>query len=142
VTDSLFVDSSVLLHALGGPSPAREACVALVAAAGEARCTLHVSVEAVQEVVFHRMRRVPVSRAVEAGRRLSETAVVHPFDLDILRRSLLLVETCRIRGRDAVHAATAMAHGFDAVVTLDRDFEAVPGLGVVRPQDAVQRLAP
>ncbi|WP_148613598.1 type II toxin-antitoxin system VapC family toxin [Nocardioides rubriscoriae] len=137
---ALFLDASVVLLALGGPHPAKPACQSLLRASGEGRCTLHLSVEAVQEVVFHRMRVGTRAAALASGRALSATAVLHGFDVDVLHRSMLLVDTCQIRGRDAVHAATALAHGFTEIVTTDLDFEAVPGLVVVDPATAVARL--
>lgn len=136
----LFLDSSVLLYALGGPSDSKHACVALVDAAASRRCVFHLSVEAIQEVVFHRMRMQSREDALEVGRSLSALAVLHPFDEDVLRRSLQLIETSAIRGRDAVHAATALAQGFDAIICVDRDFAAAPGLEVVQPVQALARL--
>lgn len=136
----LFIDSGIVLYALGEPSDLRTSCTAIVTAAAEGRCTLHLSVEAVQEVVFHRMRRSSRREALASGRELISLAVVHPFDADVLRRSLLLVESSPIRGRDAVHAATAQAHGFDAIVSADRDFASVPGLAVLGPEEALSRL--
>ena len=137
---AFFVDASVPLLALGGESPRKRESMALIAAATEGRCALHVGVEVIQEVVFHRMRRTDRSRALAQGREIAALAVVHPFDEDILRRSLLLIETTSIRGRDAVHAATAMAHGFDAIVTTDRDFAALPGLDALDPGSVVSSL--
>ena len=140
MTPAVFLDASVLLLALGGESVVKRTSMQLIAVATEGRCALHLSVEAVQEVVFHRMRRTDRARALLQGREIAALAVVHPFDEDVLRRSLLLVETTAIRGRDAVHAATAMAHGFDAIVTTDRDFETVPGLEVLDPAAVLARL--
>ncbi|MEO9324333.1 type II toxin-antitoxin system VapC family toxin [Nocardioides sp. C4-1] len=136
----LFIDSGVVLYALGRPSELRSSCAAVVTAAVEGRCVLHLSVEAVQEVVFHRMRRVSRGAALQAGRELSALAVLHPFDEDVLRRSLVLIESSPIRGRDAVHAATAQALGFESIVSADSDFAVVPGLAVVPPSEALGSL--
>ena len=46
-----------------------------------------------------------------------------------------LVESTGLRGRDALHAASALEAGFDTIVTPDRGFLAVSGLRVVRPSD-------
>ena len=136
----IFLDSSVLVYALGGPSASKQACVALIDAATSGRCTFHLSVEAIQEVVFHRMRMQSREHALEVGRSLGALAVLHPFTEDVLHRSLQLIETSEIRGRDAVHAATALSLGFDAIVCMDRDFVDVPGLDVLAPSEALSRF--
>lgn len=63
--------------------------------------------------------------------------VVHDFTASIQALSLDLMERSPIRGRDAVHAATALAAGFTEIVSMDRDFEDVPGLRRIAPRDAV-----
>ncbi|MFB9313125.1 type II toxin-antitoxin system VapC family toxin [Nocardioides plantarum] len=136
MTARVFLDSSVLLYAFGGPHEHRQSSLDLMSAAAGGRCVLHLSVEAIQEFVFHRMRRGATGTAVLAARRLGAAAVLHPFDVDVLQRSLGLMESTPIRGRDAVHAATALVQGFDQIVTTDRDFAQVSGLEVIDPAAA------
>ena len=130
---SWFVDTSVLLIAAGGDSPERTACRAFLQRAHDERRTLHASVEMVQEFVHHRMRREPRAVAVETARDLLETCVLHAFDEDVLRDALHLIEASDVRSRDAVHAATALRAGFTTIVSLDTDFDAVPGLDRLAP---------
>ena len=52
-------------------------------------------------------------------------------------KALDLTATTRIGGRDAVHAATALLAGFDAVVSPDRDFAVVEGLRRLDPAEAL-----
>ncbi len=131
----VFIDSTVLLHAAGGDHAAREGSTRWVGAGAAGRIVLHASVEAGQEYLFHRMRRQGATRAVEEFRALEGLIVWHPFDEDILRRSVALAATGTIGGRDAVHAATALAAGFTEIVSADRDFDAVPGLTRRSPDD-------
>ncbi len=42
--------------------------------------------------------------------------------------------------RDGIHAATALNHGIELVVSPDRAFDRVPGLRRVDPADAVATL--
>lgn len=129
----LFLDPSVLLLAVGGEHPDRPACRELLAAAGSGRVALHVSVEGGQEFLFHRLRIAGRERAVREFDQVERLAVWHPFDLDILRASRDLVSRGHARGRDAVHAATALAAGFAAIVSTDRDFDGIPGLARIAP---------
>ncbi|MDK7741286.1 type II toxin-antitoxin system VapC family toxin [Helcobacillus massiliensis] len=132
---SLFIDSTVLLHAVGGPHPMREPSHILLGAAGESRVTLHASVEAGQEFLFHRMRRVGGAQAAQEFRIVDRLVLWHSFDQAVLRKSVELSSAGRIGGRDAVHAATAFLAGFNEIVSADRAFDGVPGLLRHSPAD-------
>lgn len=124
----VFLDPSVLLLAVGGDHPLRAACREVLAGGGDGRLRLHLSVEGGQEFLFHRLRRVGRERAIREFDHVERLVVWHPFDLDILRASRDLVSRGHARGRDAVHAATALAAGFGAIVSTDGDFDGIPGL--------------
>ena len=131
----LFLDSSVLLYAVGGASPQREACVAVIEAAQQGRAQLHLSVEAGQEFLFHRLRRDSRPAALAAFDTLSEFVDWHPFDVEVLLLARRLIEITAVRGRDAIHAATALRAGFDAIMTTDPDFEGIPDLRRLDPAE-------
>lgn len=63
-----------------------------------------------------------VELAPQAGSRLLRFPglVVHPLDLELAGLSAALAAQVRLRGADAVYAATARAHGA-TLVTLDRE---------------------
>lgn len=136
----LFLDPSVLLLAVGGPHPARGGCRRVLAAAAAGAVTLHLSVEGGQEFLFHRLRRSDRDQAVLQFDQVDHIAVWHAFDVDILRASRQLVASTAARGRDAVHAATALAQGFDAIVSCDADFDGIPGLRRLDPDAALDDL--
>lgn len=128
MTARVFLDTAVLALAVGGEHPLRESCRALLAAAARGDLELHVSVESLQELLFHRMRRDDRAEAVSLVRDVRAMCRVHPFDDAVASRMFDLVSASAVGGRDAVHAATAMEHGFDEIVSPDRDFDDVPGL--------------
>lgn len=128
----VFLDATVLVLAQGGPDPRRKACQEIVAAVRDGRAQAHVSTETVQEFVFHRLRKGD-PQAVALGRAAAALCVLHPFDAQVLESALALMESGAVRGRDAVHAATAIRAGFAEIVTTDRDFDDVPGLSRVDP---------
>ena len=99
---------------------------------------LHLSVEAIQEFVHHRMRRSSAAEAVAAARAIRESSILHAFDDEVLGQALSLIELTPIRGRDAVHAATALNAGFTSIVTTDSDFISVPGLRALSPETALE----
>lgn len=132
-----FVDASVLSLAAGLDHPDKASARAFLDRAVLADGRLHASVEAAQEFIYHRMRRTARSTALRETRRIVQACVMHPFDDEVLDLALVLIETSQVRGRDAVHAATALIAGFDAIVSLDADFDEVPGLTRIHPADAV-----
>lgn len=129
----VFLDSSVLLLAAGGPHPLREACRAIVDEVASGRVRGHANVEAIQEFVHHRMRRAD-PQAVPAARAIGRFCILHPFDQATLDSALDLVAGGWARGRDAVHAASAMRAGFGEICSADTDFDTVPGLVRVDPR--------
>ena len=136
MTRAALVDTATLAHALGGPGPAREPSQAVVRAAIEGRLVLHASVEMVQELVFHRLRRDARASAVRQGRDAAALCTLHDFDRAVLDRALaLMADHDGVRGRDAVHAATALQHGLDTVISPDPAFDLVPGLSRLDPRD-------
>jgi hypothetical protein len=79
----------------------------------------------VQEVTVHRMRRTDRVTAVQQGTLAGRACTLHPFDERVLERALGLIAHSSIRGRDAVHAATADTAGLDVIVTTASNFDAV-----------------
>lgn len=123
-----FLDTAVLALAVGGEHPEREACRGYLEAAARGELEIHVSVEALQELLLHRLRRGQRADAVALVRDVRDLCHVHAFDDGVVERMLDLVATTALGGRDAVHAATALVAGFDEIVSPDRDFDVVPGL--------------
>ncbi len=66
--------------------------------------------------------------------RLRADAVIG-FDDIVLQAALHLIEETTVRGRDAVHAATALTQGINTIVSIDPTFDTVPGLTRCTPED-------
>lgn len=133
----LLVDTAVLAYAVGGDHPQRAACRRLVEAAADGYLELHASVELVQEFLFHRLRRIDRPTAVAQARDAADLCVLHPLDRAVMTRALDIASASLLGGRDAIHAATALLHGFSSIVSPDRDFDGVVGLERVEPTDAL-----
>ncbi|MDR0593966.1 MAG: type II toxin-antitoxin system VapC family toxin [Bifidobacteriaceae bacterium] len=133
--DSVLVDSSVPLYALGGPSDLRQPCRAAMDRLAASGVAMFASVEMIQEVAFHRLRVTGDQvRAAAEAEALSQVVRLLAFDQAVLRGALkLMALSAGVRGRDAVHAATALAHGIDVVLSTDSAFGSVPGLSLVNP---------
>jgi len=127
----VFVDTTVLLHAVGRPDPVRAACQAVVRSAAG----LHISTETIQEFLFHRLRAGPRDLAVFQTRQIMGRCVVHPLDEVTAALAVDLASGSEARGRDVFIAAAAIRAGFSTVVTTDRGFVPVGDLSVAHPFD-------
>lgn len=130
---ALFLDPSVLLLAVGADHPWRSDCRGVLQRAAEGSLRLHLSVEGGQEFLFHRLRRTDRASALAQFAMINALVVWHDFDVAVLHAARDLVATAEVRGRDAVHAATALGAGFASIVSCDRDFDRVPGLARLEP---------
>lgn len=131
------------IYALGEPSALRQPCLRILQAAAADQIDAFASTEMIQEFVFHRLRRTgDRARSVADGREVVALTTVLDFNTTVLDGALDLVESlATIRGRDAVHAATALVFGIPAIVSPDKAFDEVPGLRRVDPQELATALA-
>lgn len=135
IENAILLDSTIAAYALGGSDARRDACRSMMqrAAAGEIRA--YASVEMIQELVHHRLR-ISGKRADSAadGRDVMASCTVLNFDTEVLDLALDLIEkNPSVRGRDAVHAATALAYGIERIASTDRAFDNIPGITRVDP---------
>jgi predicted nucleic acid-binding protein len=126
----IFVDTNVLLYALGAEHPAREPARRLLAAVAEGRAHATTTPDVIQEFAHVYSRRRHRSDAARHALRyvalLAPLTVVGPVELE---RGLVLFEQYdRLGAADAILAATAQASEAQALVSADRAFAAVDDL--------------
>ncbi|MDR1790138.1 MAG: type II toxin-antitoxin system VapC family toxin [Propionibacteriaceae bacterium] len=129
----VLIDTAIPLFAVGGAAAERAECQQVLQQIAENQLDAYASVEMIQEAVFHRMRVGERAAAVQFGRDLAELITILDFDKKVLTKALELMETCSIRGRDAVHAATAFVNGIDTIISTDPAYATVPGLALAHP---------
>lgn len=137
IQNAIYLDSAVAIYALGDEHPLKAACRTTLDRASRDEVRAYGSVEMIQEVVHHRLRRTGSRADASAdGRDLMVACTILNFDREVLDLSLgLIARLPTIRGRDAVHAATALAFGIERVVSPDRAFDGIPGITRVDPLD-------
>jgi len=141
----VLVDTAVFAYALGARGPEQVPAVEFLRAAADGKFSLHASVEMVQELLHHRLRTsgqhaAGRSHAVAEARAVRDACTLHPFDAEVLSRSIeLMAMSPALGGRDAVHAATAVIHGIDTIVSPDRAFDGVAGLHRVTVEEILAR---
>ncbi|QPZ38865.1 type II toxin-antitoxin system VapC family toxin [Paramicrobacterium chengjingii] len=130
---AVLVDANVVLHALGNDGGKADRCRVYLESLWEGRGRAYASREMLQEMVHHRMRRDSRELAVAAVRRVEPMFIVLNFDHEVLELARELIERTNVRGRDAVHAATALAYGIETIASSDPAFDGIPGLLRVDP---------
>jgi predicted nucleic acid-binding protein len=133
-------DTNVAIYARSDDtgSPFRASCRRLLELAAQGAFQAEASVEFVQEFVHVRTRLLGdrLAAAAEAV-DLARAFTLHPVEMvDVLRALDLFTAVPGLDALDAVHAATALRHGAEAIVTADRAFDRVPGLRRVDPREA------
>jgi len=135
-------DTNVFVYALGREHPHRDACRRVVDLAAEGALRGEASVELVQEFLHVRARstgdRAEAVREAEAVASLCALHEVTEADLHLALS--LFARTERIEARDALHAATALNRGIDAILSTDGAFDLVAGLERVSPEVAEAAL--
>jgi len=130
---AVLVDANIVLYALGDLEPHRSQCRALLSGLWAGSGRAYASTEMIQEVLHHRMRKDGRANALRSVRGVLPSFIVLDFDQEVLELALDLIEKTQIRGRDAVHAATALAYGISTIASSDSGFDVVPGLTRIDP---------
>ncbi len=131
---AVLIDANIALYALSSADPRKNPCREFLANLGHDGRHGYASTELIQEVVHHRLRIIGDSgRAVLEARKLAANLIVLNFDSEVLDIALGLIQDHAVRGRDAVHAATAIAYGIPTIASVDPAFDRIPGVTRVDP---------
>lgn len=132
---ALLLDANIAVYAMGQDNRLREPCRRLLERAAEGEFRAYASTEMIQELVHHRLRKTgDRALATRNGRDLTAICTTLAFDREILDLSLDLIERIpTLRGRDAVHAATAIAYGIERIASTDAAFDTIPGITRLDP---------
>lgn len=138
-------DTTIFIYALGALHEYREPCRKIVRRAALGELSGEASVDLVQELVHYRFRRTGArDDAVRNGKQAAALCRLHEFAPTDLPLALdLFRSNVRLTARDAFFAALALGRGINAILTVDRDFDDIPGLERIDPADttAVDALA-
>lgn len=130
-------DTAIFVYAAGAEHRYREPCRAIVERARHRQLRGEASVDLLQELAHHRLRRTGDRvEAAQVARAAGALCRLHDVRLSDMRRALeLLSQAERLGARDAVFAAVALERGIDAILTIDTAFDEVAGLERVDPGD-------
>jgi uncharacterized protein len=130
-----FLDTNIFLYAAGGEHPRRAACVRILQKVANGTLEATVNSEVLQEILHVLSRR---GKTDEATRLVGYVAALFPDMLpvgreDVLEACKLIRRDAKISVRDAIHAATMMRNGLKRIVSIDLDFDRIPGIRRIEP---------
>ena len=131
----ILVDANILMYASGGPHRCKAPSAALLRRIASGEVDGIIDAEVLQEIL-HRYRAI---RRWATGRRVYDLArrlfpVVVPIGVEILDDARALLDTHRqLMARDALHAAVCQRIGAEAICSYDRDFDEIPQLQRLEP---------
>ena len=132
-----LLDANIVIYALGRDHPYREPCRAIISQLEERPHDYAVDAEMLQEILYVFSNRGDIKSGVEAVLRLLDLFpdVIPITGAEIGTATRLIGQPPRLSVRDAIHAAVALEHGLEGIVTADKDFEHIPGLRRFDPMD-------
>ncbi len=136
----IFVDTNILMYAGGNDPEWRAICGSALNLLLDGDRTPVTNAEVLQEIL-HRyvsQRRIADARAVHDA-AVDLCIEVIPVTSHHTARALeLLLEHPRLAARDALHVATMEERGIRAMLSVDRDFDSMPGVDRLDPRDFVR----
>ena len=129
----IFIDSNVPMYLIGASHPNKTRAVELVNGLVRGGEKLVTDVEVYQEIL-HRYTAIGRIDAIDAAFGTLDTIAdaVLTFGMQEIRIARTIIGTVPgISARDALHVAIMRSHGMDRVLSFDRGFDAVTGIGRV-----------
>ena len=136
-----LLDANIVIYALGRDHPYREPCRAIISQLEERPHDYAVDAEMLQEVLYVFSRRGYNETGVEVVTRLLDLFpdVIPITGAEIATATRLIGQPPRLSVRDAIHAAVALEHGLEGIVTADKAFDHIPGLRRFDPTEVAGR---
>jgi predicted nucleic acid-binding protein len=134
----IFLDSNIFLYAAGSEHPEKAPCRKLLELAAGGKLEAVTSSEVLREVLYVRLRRGSRAEALEVTRNIRDMMdeILPVTGDDVLAACDLLGKHSGLDARDAVHAAVALRNRIFTIASVDRDFDALPGLRRLTPAQA------
>lgn len=137
VDDAHFLDTNVVMYAIGASHPLREPCRAALRHAVSANVRLITDAEVLQEILhrYFSLRRPDVARTAYHATVTLCHEILPVTEPDTARALALLQQYSSLSARDALHVATMEAKGVRRLLSTDSDFDAVASVERIDPTE-------
>ena len=139
----VFIDTAVIMYAVGGEHAMREACIRVMDRVSAGTLPATTSVEVVQEILHRYLSvRRPELASQLASDAMDTFAPVLPISHALMRRVPdLALRYPSLSARDLVHVATCVHEGITEIVSPDRAFDQVAEIRRLDPVELAAQLA-
>ncbi|MCP4664620.1 MAG: type II toxin-antitoxin system VapC family toxin [bacterium] len=133
----ILVDANILMYAAGADHPNKAPSAKFLRRVARGEVEAALDAEVLQEILY-RYRSIgrwsQGRRVYDAARRLFPVVVpITSAVLDLARQ--LMDSHEELQARDALHGAVVLHQGAQAICSYDRDFDQIPQLKRIEPQD-------
>lgn len=132
-----FVDTCVFIYAASEENPYKESCNAVLKKIRDRRIEAAFGTEVVQEIVhFYRRKNLNEAGVAICWNALNLPLKLLPVAVDDVRTFLALASkgAARVKTRDFLHAAVMLNNGIEKIITVDEDFDDIPGIKRIPPE--------
>lgn len=130
-----FLDSNIIMYALGNPHPLRIPCTKTLEKIRSAKMHVCTDTEVFQEILY---RYYSISRkdiAHQACELLGNIATpILPVSHEDIIKAMSLLNNLAIPVRDAIHAATMLNHKIHHIISTDTHFDHIHGITRIQPK--------
>ncbi len=136
VAELIFLDTNIFLYAGGREHPHRAPCQRVLEKVARRAIVATTNTETLQEILHVLGRRGQRNEALVLIRNaLRILPEILPVTAEDVRSACeILEQNAGIRPRDSFHAATMIRNGITQIMSLDPDFDRIPGIRRVAPQ--------
>lgn len=135
MSDLYFLDTNILMYAVGSEHPLKKPCLSILEKVGKDEITAVTDTEVFQEIAYRYWSQRKWTVALEVLKNFEPLfAEIYPVERDHLPPYYeLLSDYPDLSPRDAIHAAVMRANQLRKIYTTDRAFEKIPFLKVYGP---------
>ena len=137
-TQTYFLDSSTLIHAVDRSAEYHEQCINIITKAAKGQISTATSLETLEETLFILSKLTTTSTALSVTRDFLRMAKIkkHEMSRNIFEQSLEIIETTPLkRPKDAINVATMLEHDIQRIVSEDKEYDKVSLIQRVHPKD-------
>ena len=133
----VFLDTTVLVYAMGRSHPLRPACVDILQANASGQIQAHTTPTVIQEFVQFYAQHKARKEAVKLAKNFMDVlTIVNPGQMET-EEALSLFGKYRLAPSEAALVATAISSDAHALVSADKRFQGIPGLAWWTPQQCL-----
>lgn len=121
-----FIDSNVVIYALGRDHPYRDSCIDVLRAIVAGQLEAYTSVEVLQEIVYRYYILGELQEGIgAAGDFAAFVEVLSVTERDVERAFDLFRKYNDLPPRDLIHLSTMMNNGLKDIITADKHFDQI-----------------